>query len=82
MPARRRHTARCRVQEGRDVKNKVLAAVTAVLMSTAIGATFAAPAHAGTILPSQDKTATSPAAAAGSTPAYAGELCEGWGLRT
>ena len=61
------------------MKSKVLAAVTAVLVSTAIGVTFAAPSHAGTIPPSQDVTATSPAAAAGNTPAYAGPLCEGWG---
>ena len=60
------------------MKGKALAAVTAVLLSVAIGVTFAAPSYAGTTLHSQDKIATS-AAAAGSTPAYAGPLCEGWG---
>jgi surface antigen len=60
------------------MKSKALAAITAVLLSTAIGVTFAAPSYAGTIPHSQDKTAMSPAAAAGSTPAYAGRLCEGW----
>ncbi len=61
------------------MKSKALAAVTAVLLSAAIGVSFAAPSYAGTIPHSQDKNATSPAAAAGSTPAYAGPLCEGWG---
>jgi len=61
------------------MKSKALAAVTAVLLSAAIGVLFAAPSYAGTIPHSQDKNAISPAAAAGSTPAYAGPLCEGWG---
>ncbi len=61
------------------MKSKALAAVTAALLSAAIGVSFAAPSYAGTIPHSQDKTAISPAAAAGSTPAYAGPLCEGWG---
>lgn len=63
------------------MKSKALAAATAVLLSTAIGVTFAAPSYAGTTLHSQAKTATSPAAAAGSTPANAGPLCEGLGSR-
>ena len=61
------------------MKSKALSAVTAVLLSAAIGVTFAAPSYAGTTLHSQDKTAASPAAAAWSTPAYTGPLCEGLG---
>jgi surface antigen len=47
------------------MKSKALAAVTAVLLSAATGVTSAARSYA--------------AAAAGSSPAYAGPLCEGWG---
>jgi len=61
------------------MKSKALAAVTAVLLSAAIGVTLAAPSYAGTTLRSQDKIAASPAAAARSTPAEAGPLCEGFG---
>jgi surface antigen len=58
------------------MKSKALTALTALLLSAAIGVTFAAPSHAGTIPRSQNKTA----AAARSTPdPYAGPLCEGWG---
>jgi hypothetical protein len=60
------------------MKSKVLAEVTAVLLSAAIGVTFAAPSYAGTTLQSQAKIATS-AAAVASTPADAGPLCEGFG---
>ena len=61
------------------MKSKALAAVTAVLVSAGMGVTFAAPSYAGTTMHSQDKIATSPAAAAGSVLAYAGPLCEGLG---
>jgi surface antigen len=62
------------------VKSKALTTFTALLLSAAIGVTFAAPSYAETIPHSQNKTATPRAAAAGSTPAsYAGPLCEGWG---
>ena len=60
------------------MKSKALAAVTAVLLGAMTGVTFAVPSYARTISHSQDKTAISPAAAAGSTPAYAGPLCAGW----
>jgi len=60
------------------MKSKTLAAATVVLVTTAMGVTFAAPSYAGTISRNQDRTATSPAAAAGNTPVYAGPLCEGW----
>jgi len=56
------------------MKSKALAGVTAVLLSAAMGVTFATPSYAGTI----SHTATFPVAAAGITPAYAGPLCEGW----
>ncbi len=75
------------------MKNKALAAATAVLLSAAIGVTFAAPSYAGTTLHGQYGKAASLAAAAGSTPAAAGSapaaagstsagagpLCEGLG---
>jgi surface antigen len=54
------------------MKSKALAAVTTVLLSAAMGVTFAAPSYAGTTLRSQDKVAASPAA-------DAGPLCEGFG---
>ena len=60
------------------MKSKALAAVTTVLLSAAMGVMFATPSYAGTISHSQDKTVTTPAAAAGIPPAYAGPLCEGW----
>jgi surface antigen len=63
------------------MKSKVLAVVTAVLLSAAVGVTLAAPSYAGTTLRSQDNIAASPAAVAGSTPADAGPLCEGSGSR-
>ena len=53
------------------MKSKTLAAATVVLVTTAMGVTFAAPSYAGTISRNQDRTATSPAAAAGNTPVYA-----------
>ena len=62
------------------MKSKALTTLTALLLGTAIGVTFAAPSHAGTIPNGQDKTATLSAAAAASTVTpYAGPLCEGWG---
>ena len=62
------------------MKSKALTAFTALLLGAAMGVTFAAPSYAGTIPHGQNKTATAPAAAAGSTAAaYAGPLCEGWG---
>jgi surface antigen len=69
-----------RRRTGHDMKSKALTALTALLLSVATGAMFAAPSYAGTMPHSQDKTATPGAAAAGSTAgAYAGPLCEGWG---
>jgi surface antigen len=68
------------------MKSKALTGLTALLLGAAMGVTFAAPSHAGTIPHGQNKTATRPAAAAGSTAAAgsiadasAGPLCEGWG---
>jgi surface antigen len=57
------------------MKSKALAAVTVVLLSAAMGVTFAAPSRAAMTVRSQDETVTAPA---GSASAYAGPLCEGW----
>jgi surface antigen len=62
------------------MKSKALTALTALLLGAAIGVPFAAPAYAGTVPHSQNKTATPRTADADSTAdAYAGPLCEGWG---
>jgi surface antigen len=61
------------------MKSKALAAIAAVLVSTAMGVTFAAPSYAGTTLRNQDEIPASLAAGAGSTTADAGPVCEGFG---
>lgn len=62
------------------MRSNALAALSALLLSAAIGVTLAAPSYAETTPQGQNEAATLAAAAAGSTPApYAGPLCEGWG---
>jgi hypothetical protein len=53
------------------MKSKALAAATVVLLTAAMGVTFAAPSQAGMTVHSQDETVTAPA---GSASAYAGPL--------